>query len=252
MCEVCGGQFHPRDHRDRKQLTCSRRCGAAARLTVHGPPTPRKPRACEVCGGDYRRSYPGQRTCGRACGATLRTMNRPPKPEPSAPAPSICAQCGEVSEASGRRYCSAPCAAEAKWAYDRAYNAARPKMHPSGKCRQCGEDITRGTKCAGCLATSRLERKRRERRRRRALRANAATEPYTLAEIAARDRRTCQLCRRRVAMTKAVPHPKAPTIDHVLPLAAGGDDVRANVQLAHFECNWKKRDGGTQQLMLVG
>lgn len=53
-------------------------------------------------------------------------------------------------------------------------------------------------------------------------------------------------------MTKAVPHPKAPTIDHVLPLAAGGDDVRANVQLAHFECNWKKRDGGTQQLMLVG
>lgn len=73
-----------------------------------------------------------------------------------------------------------------------------------------------------------------------------------LAEIAARDRRTCQLCRRRVAMTKAVPHPKAPTIDHVLPIAAGGQDIRANVQLAHFECNWRKSDGGTQQLALVG
>lgn len=53
-------------------------------------------------------------------------------------------------------------------------------------------------------------------------------------------------------MTKAVPHPKAPTIDHIVPLADGGDDVRSNVQLAHFICNSMKGTGGTQQLMLVG
>lgn len=73
-----------------------------------------------------------------------------------------------------------------------------------------------------------------------------------MAEIAGRDRHQCGLCRKRVAMTKQVPHPKAPTIDHVLPLAHGGEDVRANVQLAHFECNWRKRDRGTQQLALIG
>jgi len=54
-------------------------------------------------------------------------------------------------------------------------------------------------------------------------------------------------------MTKVVPHPKAPTIDHIVPLAQGGDDTRDNVQLAHFECNWRKRDAGeSEQLRLIG
>lgn len=73
-----------------------------------------------------------------------------------------------------------------------------------------------------------------------------------MAEIAARDRNMCQLCGKRVAMTQSVPHPKAPTIDHVLPLSQGGDDVKANVQLAHFACNSSKGAGGCQQLALVG
>jgi 5-methylcytosine-specific restriction endonuclease McrA len=78
------------------------------------------------------------------------------------------------------------------------------------------------------------------------------TEPYTMAEIALRDRFICGLCHKRVAMTRAVPHPRSPTIDHVIPLADDGHDVRANVQLAHFECNWRKGSRGTQQLALIG
>jgi 5-methylcytosine-specific restriction endonuclease McrA len=53
-------------------------------------------------------------------------------------------------------------------------------------------------------------------------------------------------------MTKAVPHPKAPTIDHILPIACGGNDTRANVQLAHFICNSRKGTRGSQQLALAG
>jgi 5-methylcytosine-specific restriction endonuclease McrA len=49
-----------------------------------------------------------------------------------------------------------------------------------------------------------------------------------------------------------VPHPDAPTIDHLLPLCDGGDDVRANVQLAHFLCNSRRGAGGVVQLALVG
>lgn len=81
---------------------------------------------------------------------------------------------------------------------------------------------------------------------------NAPSEPYTLAEIAARDRHRCQLCRRDVDMTMVAPDPKAPSIDHVVPLVAGGDDTRANVQLAHFGCNSSKGARGSQQLALVG
>jgi 5-methylcytosine-specific restriction endonuclease McrA len=99
--------------------------------------------------------------------------------------------------------------------------------------------------------------KKRERKRREAVKRGIQHDSYTLAEIAARDRYYCQLCtpRRRVAMNKIVPHPKAPTIDHVVPLAQGGDDTRANVQLAHFICNCLKSDGvvGTgEQLRLMG
>jgi 5-methylcytosine-specific restriction endonuclease McrA len=73
-----------------------------------------------------------------------------------------------------------------------------------------------------------------------------------MTEIAARDRNMCQLCGKRVAMTQRVPHPKAPTIDHVLPLSEGGGDLKANVQLAHFGCNSSKGARGSQQLALVG
>jgi 5-methylcytosine-specific restriction endonuclease McrA len=76
---------------------------------------------------------------------------------------------------------------------------------------------------------------------------------YTLRAIAVRDRYRCGLCHRKVNLRLAVPHPKAPTIDHIVPLAEGGDDTRANVQLAHFICNSiKGHRGGGEQLLLVG
>ncbi|WP_196217855.1 HNH endonuclease [Streptomyces blattellae] len=89
-------------------------------------------------------------------------------------------------------------------------------------------------------------------RRRRAAKRGGASEPYTLVEIAARDRARCGLCGGRVAMKRVAPHPKAPTIDHVVPVAEGGDDTRANVQLAHFRCNSAKGARGSQQLALIG
>lgn len=67
-----------------------------------------------------------------------------------------------------------------------------------------------------------------------------------------RDRGRCGLCRGRVALKKVVPHPKAPTIDHVVPVSEGGDDTRANVQLACFRCNSAKGARGAQQLALIG
>jgi len=78
------------------------------------------------------------------------------------------------------------------------------------------------------------------------------SEPYTLADIARRDRYRCQLCHRTVDMSVSWPHPESPTIDHVVPLADGGDDTRANVQLAHLGCNSRKGARGSQQLALVG
>lgn len=73
-----------------------------------------------------------------------------------------------------------------------------------------------------------------------------------MEEIATRDRYRCGICSKPVPMAKRVPHPKAPTIDHLIPLSDNGDDVRANVQLAHFLCNSLRGAGGVVQLALVG
>jgi 5-methylcytosine-specific restriction endonuclease McrA len=123
------------------------------------------------------------------------------------------------------------------------------------RCRKCGMSVPMKRKsCDSCLAVAVQNERQRARRRRKARQRGVVSEPYTLGEIAARDRHRCGICRKAVPMTGVVvPHPKAPTIDHVLPLAAGGHDVRANVQLAHFLCNSTKgAGGGFQQLALIG
>jgi 5-methylcytosine-specific restriction endonuclease McrA len=111
----------------------------------------------------------------------------------------------------------------------------------------------RREKCDACRQVDRALRRRADKRRRRALKLGVATERYSLAEIAVRDKFTCGICRGRVDMDAKAPHPKSPSIDHVWPLARGGDDTRANVQLSHWLCNVAKSDqGGGEQLALVG
>jgi 5-methylcytosine-specific restriction endonuclease McrA len=63
-----------------------------------------------------------------------------------------------------------------------------------------------------------------------------------MAEIAKRDGYVCGLCGRMVPMKLWVPDSDAPTIDHILPIARGGQDTLDNVQLAHFLCNSTKSD----------
>lgn len=90
------------------------------------------------------------------------------------------------------------------------------------------------------------------RRRRRARLARAQSEPYSLAEIASRDRYRCGLCRRKVSMGLGYPDRRSASVDHLVPLSEGGNDTRANVQLAHLGCNLRKGVGGSQQLALLG
>lgn len=120
---------------------------------------------------------------------------------------------------------------------------ARLAPRPLRACADCEVPVDTSGVVALC-PTCRTCRERaywqgKNRRRRAALRG-APSEPYTLAEIAERDSFRCQLCDLRVDMSLTAPDRWAPTIDHVIPLAASGDDTRANVQLAHLACNSRK------------
>lgn len=215
-------------------------------------------RTCEVCAALYVRNYSGQRTCGRACGANFRAANLAIRYQESkvakAPDLYVCTVCSVEFAGSRRRYCSNACYMEGQKRLNSAW--ARGHRPPRRERCPCGTQVQPPrVKCDPCVERSRLATKQRGRRRRRALMKGVISEAYTLAEIAERDRFRCGICRKRVAMTRAVPHPGAPTADHILPLAAGGDDTRANVQLAHFSCNYTKRDGvagAGEQLALIG
>jgi len=58
--------------------------------------------------------------------------------------------------------------------------------------------------------------------------------------ICARDAYVCWLCHQPIDPTARVPHDLAPTVDHVVPLAAGGSDDDGNLRAAHFSCNSRR------------
>lgn len=123
----------------------------------------------------------------------------------------------------------------------------------AGTCPRCGcSFIAMLTNDAGRYCSDQCKN-RTKGSRRRARKRGARHEPYSRPAIFERDRWRCHICKRRTLRTKAVPHPRAPVIDHLVPLAAGGDDTAANVATACFLCNSTKREhGGGEQLALIG
>ncbi|MEU1240059.1 HNH endonuclease [Micromonospora parva] len=84
------------------------------------------------------------------------------------------------------------------------------------------------------------------KQRYRARKKDAYVADVSPSRIYERDGWRCQLCRRKVQRDETAPHPLAPVLDHIIPLAAGvakgGVHAPHNVQCAHFLCNSIKRD----------
>ena len=58
----------------------------------------------------------------------------------------------------------------------------------------------------------------------------------------------CAICGRAVDFDKRFPDPWSPTLDHIVPIAKGGDPASIeNLQLAHLQCN---RIKGTKAVAL--
>ncbi|WP_394334327.1 HNH endonuclease [Mycobacteroides abscessus] len=63
----------------------------------------------------------------------------------------------------------------------------------------------------------------------------------------------CGLCGKRVIRELTYPDPMSASIDHIIPMSAGGPHEPANVQCAHLACNMLKGSAGHgEQLALVG
>jgi hypothetical protein len=185
----------------------------------------------------------------------------------------VCTHCGRsaiITKPNGK-YCTQRCWYDAKHARHAQVELAwkptlvAPRVAPvtilrplrrrwySGCCPMCATwFVTDSPKHQHC--SPRCGR-RAHKDKRRAMQREAFVAPVSRMQVYERDRWTCQLCRKPVRRDKVVPHPQAPTLDHVVPLSQGGTHEPANVQLAHYRCNTIKSDGGWvggEQLALIG
>lgn len=130
------------------------------------------------------------------------------------------------------------------------------RLFTAGTCRVCQSTFISPhldvTCSADCADTYRREQRRIHKARRAARKRGAYVADVSPRKVFEADGYRCHICRRKTDPTKQVPHPKAPTIDHVIPIAIGGTHEPLNCRTACFRCNCTKNHlGHGDQLMLI-
>jgi len=246
-CVFCSRVFRPARV---GQRFCSRRCAGK----VTSASRPRRPsslptRACGFCGRPFQPRHRGHmRFCSRQCAFAYRTVHAERKrlDQRAAKAARTCKACGVsfIDPMLRANFCSESC--RRLWARcDSRDRSAAKKPIVQRKCRECGQAFTPeygekrrcycSPKCGGA-------RKRRvEKAVRRARLRQLPREPIDPLVVFEREGWICGICG---VMTRpnlrGTTHQLSPELDHIIPLAAGGAHVVANVQTAHRACNLNK------------
>lgn len=157
----------------------------------------------------------------------------------------ICPRCGLDKSLSewGKAYCK-PCVA-AKQAEHRRENPPPKVVGTPTECRHCSQsfmaDKRRSTYCSSaCLEGDRSRANWKNVQARRARLRAVLVEIFDRVEIFERDGWICQICQMPVDRGAKPPHPRSPSLDHIIPIARGGKHSRANAQTACLGCNVRK------------
>jgi 5-methylcytosine-specific restriction endonuclease McrA len=191
------------------------------------------PRYCERC-GVIRIYKPSQKFCAE-CKRKLPTKT--------------CEQCGKNFESRhGRKFCSRECLKERNRQYFR--DKYEPTAPTKKNCLHCGKQFAGRSQrkyCDQYCAKKAFRKRKGENKRRlshmqRAMKYGTECEPINPLRVFERDKYLCGICLAPVAKDRAVPHPLAATLDHIVPIARGGGHTWNNVRCAHFMCNSRKSD----------
>lgn len=236
-CEQCGKQgFRKRTW----QRFCSKQCNARHQ-NENGI---NRTYDCKMCGCKFRPKAGNRKTfCSRECAFAHKSADAESRRQSRAVADGCllwcnkwcpCAACGKMFV--GRRnskYCSEECRPP-------SYATVEVIVAP---CVDCGKKVRRTaglTKPPRCKRCSRRRCRSRlnKNHRRRALKYGVPYDSSVKAkQVFDLDGYVCQVCGKKTMKDKKVPHPKAPTIDHIIPMSKGGGHVWGNVQCACFMCN---------------
>lgn len=205
---------------------------------------------CGHCGRTVQAQRPRAKYCSKTCGALAHTEH------------ASAGQRAQVAQRAAQR-----AARRLPVLYDGPPFQRQPKRPPkpikgrkgryfAGTCKVCDyhfvSPMPSATCSMDCQTTYFNQMRRIAKDRRRSRERDAYVENVYRKQVFKRDGYRCHLCCKKVDPTKQVPHPKAPTLDHIIPLACGGKHEPSNCRTACFRCNSTKGDrGGGEQLLLI-
>ncbi|MET7607447.1 HNH endonuclease [Streptomyces avermitilis] len=171
-------------------------------------------------------------------------------------------QCGGYAR---RSYCSLPCTKRAEAARRRRTESGRryyERYRDAGKfaennrrsraarrrtavyvCAYCATAVegTEDQQRVTCGSEECLRANARQHTTARNARKRGATvETFRYSEIFERDDWVCGICHEPVDPELQFPDPGSVSLDHIHPIARGGEHSRANSQTAHLGCNLRK------------
>jgi hypothetical protein len=217
-------------------------------------------RTCSQCGLGFHRpprrsaaQWAKMRFCSGRCANTWRAQQQ-------TQAPSTTRREGERWASWWERQRRAEDRADLKawkpkvWPHCLIASKPQPRVFLAGYCLGCGKAWTdyQGRQPSGyCNHCQDRRWAADSRHKRRAWKAAAnVVEVISPDVVFKRDHYRCQLCGAKT--NGKHPHPRSPTIDHIVPLALGGDHSYLNVQCACYACNTRKgANAANDQLRLV-
>lgn len=259
VCEYCGKRFVAHDKRNR---FCSKKCkDISFRLRTGvkcNPKTEPFHKICVVCGEPFDSFREARKTCSNdECIQLYRKTRGKPKREPK-----TCAICGKmfVPIHDAQATCGGEsCKSEYRANHRRDYyervkqqKAANEKIinYVLTECQFCGgifyADERIGKKYCSSVCGKKAQRKRHDKR----IPKSQRVDRISLERLYQRDGGKCYICGcdcdfgswRFAQNGNKYPGDSYPTVDHVVPVSAGGFDAWNNVRLACWKCNVEKSD----------
>lgn len=188
--------------------------------------------------------YADNAWCRECYRAWHRERYTPKNGETDAPRP--CQHCATVYQPKSRRasvYCSRTCKGHARHDRMAAARVAAKAAQPPRQCVHCGAVIgperRRDAKFCSAVCNDRAHRLQRK------LRARGGpqnTMGMVRFEVGRRDGFRCGICGYELDLAVLWPDPRFASMDHVVPVSAGGSSVVSNLRLACLTCNASRRD----------
>lgn len=157
-----------------------------------------------------------------------------------------------MAKTSHQRYCSRRCREVSSYGPYATGEvlATRIRIEP---CARCHETLVikhgRGYQAKQCLSCRREVQRLKDAQKNHARRA-AGRDVLSVDQLAARDGSRCQICRRKIDLSRSGQDQWGPSIDHILPVSRGGTNDPANLRLAHRRCNSSRGAKQPAQMLL--